>query len=191
MSPRDKTAKRDAILKAALDLFVERGYHGTAVPLVAERAGVGAGTIYRYFDDKANLVNQLYREWKRRLGDEILHDFPFDARARAQFTHYWRRYIRFAQEHPRAQYFLELHHHAGYLDNESLKIEEQLTKLALTVVDQMQRTGMVKDQPSEVLIALVLGALTGLIKAAWHGHIKLTDDVIEASEQCIWEAIRA
>src|ERR1035437_2808422 len=41
--------KREAILGAALELFAERGFHGTAVPQIADKAGVGAGTIYRYF----------------------------------------------------------------------------------------------------------------------------------------------
>ena len=43
------TDKADAILAAALNLFVERGFHGTSVLSVAERAGVAAGTIYHYF----------------------------------------------------------------------------------------------------------------------------------------------
>src|SRR5690606_27876447 len=54
------TDKREAILHAALELFVERGFWGTAVPEIAEKAGVGAGTIYRYFESKEALVNALY-----------------------------------------------------------------------------------------------------------------------------------
>jgi TetR/AcrR family transcriptional regulator, repressor of fatR-cypB operon len=53
------TGKREAILNAALQLFTEFGFHGTAMPQVAERAGVGAGTIYRYFTSKEALVNTL------------------------------------------------------------------------------------------------------------------------------------
>ena len=56
--------RREAILAAALELFSERGFHGTAVPLVAEKAGVGAGTLYRYFESKEALVNALYQRWK-------------------------------------------------------------------------------------------------------------------------------
>ncbi|MBA3542140.1 MAG: helix-turn-helix transcriptional regulator, partial [Deltaproteobacteria bacterium] len=36
--------KRRIILDAALTVFAERGFHGTAVPEVAEAAGVGTGT---------------------------------------------------------------------------------------------------------------------------------------------------
>lgn len=47
--------KREAILAAALDLFAERTFEGTPVPLIAERAGVATGTIYRYFESKETL----------------------------------------------------------------------------------------------------------------------------------------
>ena len=39
-------AKQDAILAAALQLFAQKGFHGTAVPDVAQLAGVATGTIY-------------------------------------------------------------------------------------------------------------------------------------------------
>ena len=37
--------KRRRILDAALRTFADRGYHGTAVPEVADTAGVGVGTL--------------------------------------------------------------------------------------------------------------------------------------------------
>src|SRR5215468_3748459 len=72
------TDKRDAIMTAALELFVERGFHGTAVPEIAERADVGAGTIYRYFESKEALVNELYRREKQALATRVLSQFPLD-----------------------------------------------------------------------------------------------------------------
>ena len=74
--------KRTAILDAALDLFVERGYYGTPVPLVAEHAGVGAGTIYRYFKSKEDLVNTLYRQVKQSLANFVLAGVKQDVPAR-------------------------------------------------------------------------------------------------------------
>ena len=54
-----KADKRRRILDAALGLFAERGFHGTAVPLVAGRAEVGAGTIYRFFESKEEIALAL------------------------------------------------------------------------------------------------------------------------------------
>ncbi|HEY9683699.1 MAG TPA: TetR/AcrR family transcriptional regulator [Oculatellaceae cyanobacterium] len=47
--------KRDLIMKAALETFLELGYEGTSMNLVAERAGVIKQTIYSHFQDKEAL----------------------------------------------------------------------------------------------------------------------------------------
>ena len=70
--------KREAITAAALELFVERGFYGTAVPEIADLAGVGAGTIYRYFESKEALVNAIYREQKAVFSARRDRPFPVD-----------------------------------------------------------------------------------------------------------------
>ena len=62
-------AVREAILDAALHLFTERTFAACPVPLVAERAGVATGTIYRYFPSKEALVNEVYRRWNKVLAE--------------------------------------------------------------------------------------------------------------------------
>ena len=122
-SPKpDKPDKRAAILDAALTLFAERGFHGTSVPDIAQLAGVGAGTIYRHFEGKEALVNALYQHHKAELGQALLAGFDPAAAPRAAFHHFWHGAAQFAQTSPRAFQFLELHHHAPYLDEKSHEI---------------------------------------------------------------------
>jgi AcrR family transcriptional regulator len=51
---------RDAIVDAALELFRERGFEGTTMRAVAERAGVSVGNAYYYFSSKDELVQGFY-----------------------------------------------------------------------------------------------------------------------------------
>ncbi|MFH0825586.1 MAG: helix-turn-helix domain-containing protein, partial [Pseudomonadota bacterium] len=74
--------KKQAILDSALELFSERGFHGTSVAMIAQKAQVGAGTIYRYFPDKEALVNELFRLWKTAMMKALLDDTPTDLPAR-------------------------------------------------------------------------------------------------------------
>jgi len=52
-------SKREAILNAALEVFSEKGYHPATIDEIAERAGVGKGTVYSYFRSKSELMEQL------------------------------------------------------------------------------------------------------------------------------------
>ena len=53
---RPKAASKEAILEAALEVFRERGYEGTTIPAIADRAGIAQGTLYNYFPSKEKLL---------------------------------------------------------------------------------------------------------------------------------------
>ncbi len=59
---RRKEARPAELVAAALQLFVERGFAGTRLDDVALRAGVSKGTLYLYFDSKADLFKAVIRE---------------------------------------------------------------------------------------------------------------------------------
>ncbi|MGV0850815.1 TetR/AcrR family transcriptional regulator [Mycolicibacterium phlei] len=68
--PRSQAA-HTAILRAALDLFIERGIEGMSIEQVARRSGVGKPTIYRRWPDKDALVADAI---EAHVGTEI--DWP-------------------------------------------------------------------------------------------------------------------
>jgi AcrR family transcriptional regulator len=182
--------KREAILDAALELFAAKGYHGTTVPEVADRAMVGAGTVYRYFENKEALVNALYQKWKTELGRMLMRDFPYDQPIRSQFHELWRRVTQFATQHGRALDFLELHHHGDYLDAKSLSVEKEMLVPVHAFAQHAQQQQMIKLVQPEILGALVWGAFMGLVSAARKGLVELNKKTLDVAEECMWEAIR-
>lgn len=185
------TDKREAILAAALELFVERGFFGTAVPEIAEKAGVGAGTIYRYFDNKEALVNALFRQQKQEFAQRVLADFPKTPIARELFRTMWNRMATFAVENPAPFIFLELHHHASYLDAESQALEQRMLDLFTNVVVAAQARGELKAAPPQLLMSIVMGAFVGVIRGCVSTSAPLGEADWAVAEQCVWEAIRA
>jgi AcrR family transcriptional regulator len=57
---------RQRVLRAAELLFSKRGYDPTSMADVAQRAGVGVGTLYHHFPDKRALLLALIDEWSDR-----------------------------------------------------------------------------------------------------------------------------
>lgn len=59
---RRKEARPSEILAAALDIFLERGYDATRLEDIAKRAGCTKGTVFLYFQGKADLFKAAVRE---------------------------------------------------------------------------------------------------------------------------------
>lgn len=76
---RQKKRRREDMLVAARELFVQRGYSKTTMDAIAERADVGVATVHIYFSTKAGLFAELAKmdmsELKRE-GEALLRKLP-------------------------------------------------------------------------------------------------------------------
>lgn len=181
---------RERILDAALALFAERGFHGTSMPALAERAEVASGTPYRHFEGKEQIVNEVYRRAKRALMAALLDGFPFDAPEREQHRTFFFRLVAFFRERPKVFDFLELHHHQPYLDAENLELERQSLAPVLAFFEHGRRAKITRAMPAEALGAMVWGIFSGMTKAARLGHLTLSDELWAHAEACAWDAVR-
>lgn len=59
------TTRREHLLRDALTLFAERGYAGTSVKAIAQRAGVSQGLLYVHFENKEALLLALFEREMR------------------------------------------------------------------------------------------------------------------------------
>src|SRR5215831_16112086 len=92
--------RREEILAAATGIFARLGYPGTDLQAVADRLGVGKGTVYRYFPSKEALflaaADRGMTLLNRRIDAEAGRaKTPLDKLVRA--TH---EYLRFFDRHP-------------------------------------------------------------------------------------------
>jgi AcrR family transcriptional regulator len=68
---RKAARTRTNLLLAAYAVFAERGYQGSTVAAITERAGVGAGTFYQYFRDRSDVLAALVAEAVRDALDDV------------------------------------------------------------------------------------------------------------------------
>jgi len=60
-------ATRRRLLEAAEEVFAEQGYHEASIVKITERAGIGLGTFYLYFDSKQSIFEALVIDLNRRV----------------------------------------------------------------------------------------------------------------------------
>src|ERR1700738_5452259 len=91
--------KRSAILRAAVYEIAEAGL-GAPTAKIARRAGIAAGTLFTYFANKEELLNELYLELKGEVYARVNSNFPHKGNLERRARHIWSSFLDWAIEFP-------------------------------------------------------------------------------------------
>jgi TetR/AcrR family transcriptional regulator, repressor of fatR-cypB operon len=192
--PKHTTAKPDLILEAALHLFAENGFHSAPMSRLAEMAGVGVGSIYRYFKDKDRLVHAVFEHVDQALNSMLTASFHPDLSDRDQLIRMLTQLIQYLHSHPREFRFLEQYYHSPYgLEKKRAKISlEDKTKLPAPLRKFFfgDLDDSVKKLPWPVYQALIFGPVTYLMRDSLTGLVTLDDDMVQSLTRACWDAIK-
>lgn len=188
-----KLEKRDEIVRAALELIAENGFHGAPMAMIAEKAGVGAGTIYRYFENKDVLINQLYRELEERLCAAIMEGYSPEKPIRERFLHLGTAILRYCISNPLDFRYLEQYHNSPYgvahrRDKIFGETDEQDVYRELFEEGVAQQ--VIKELPLVVLFALAFGPLIAVARDHILGFVDLDEALIGRIIAACWDGLK-
>lgn len=189
MDSVDKNDKRNMILRAALELFAEHGFHGSPTSLLARRAGVGVGTIYRYFKDKDELIRELYHEVRKQAQAEIYADASPARPLRERYMSAMTRLLRFFLGNPQEFRFMEQYYFSPFSAGDNgcapPEADETVRELLLNARDQQ----LVKDAPLSVLQALAYGPIVALAKEHNNRNQPVDETMIKQIVEASWDGL--
>jgi AcrR family transcriptional regulator len=185
--------KRDEIIRAALELIAGHGFHGAPMAMVAEKAGVGAGTIYRYFDSKDALIAELYREVEGKIITALKEGYSEEKPLRERFLHLGTALLRYFIAHPLYFLYTEQYHNSPY--GVSLRRDRMMSKsgdpdMFGDLFEQGISQQVLKDFPIPVLFPVAFGPMILLMRDHILGHIVLDDGLIRQLVEACWDGIK-
>lgn len=153
--------RRQDILDAALDTFIDIGESGTFIQEVCSRAEVSVGTLYHHFGSKDQLIatlhNVLLGEYQSGAGPILAADPPAEAGVRDTVAYH----VDWLVGHPRPATFLLQQPFAGYRSQQvpADLVEENEEFLAVVHgwLDRRMEEGQLKKLPFSVVVALLIG----------------------------------
>lgn len=188
----DKSDKRAAVIQAALELVAEHGFHGTPMAMVAERAGVAAGTIYRYFENKDDLIEEIYRELEKRLTAAVREHYPEGKSVRERFIHIGKVVVAYCIASPMAFRFLEQFHNSPYgVEHRREKMfGRQENDICTGLFEEGLEQQIIKDLPLPILLALTFGPIADICRDHILQFITLDDRLITRTVEACWDAVK-
>jgi AcrR family transcriptional regulator len=172
-------ARREEILETATELFAEHGFSDAVTQALAERLGVGKGTIYRHFPSKRALFLAATDRVMRRLQEEVNAavagiDDGLERVERAVTT-----FLKFFAEHPA---FVELliqerahfkdRKRPTYFEHRDVNIE-RWRQLYRDLIAQ----GRIRDIPVEQITNVVSNVLYGIMVTNFFNGVTKPPDV--------------
>jgi AcrR family transcriptional regulator len=185
--PRAQGDLKQRIDSAALHLFAERGADATPVPMIAERAGVAVGSLYRYYGNKEELVARLYAENYARLADELRHVAARQGSTRDKIAAMVRFICNYFDQEWDLARFLLLEQHVRL---KSYAEAANPVDVVDEVLDEGMRRGEVRRLDGMVAAALVMGPV--IQAATFRTYGRLTGPLADAADeivQGIWAAV--
>lgn len=188
-----KNDKREEIVRAALELIAEHGFHGAPMAMIANRAGVGAGTIYRYFENKDVMITELFREFEERSHPVIKNGYVPENPICERFIHLCTALMRYFIDNPLDFRFIEQFFNSPY--GIAHRRDKLLgTKEGCDVFKDLFESGIrqeaMKDLPLVILFDLAFGPILAVARDHILGFIKLDDELIAKSVEACWDAIK-
>ena len=185
------TEKRTEILKATLMLISEHGFHGAPMSKVAEAAGVGAGTIYRYFENKDVLINELFLEIKKHMSQAMLAGFSEDDSPEEIFRKIWRNTYNFCIQNPQEMLFLEQYHNSPFLTPETEAATMEYLAPLINVFQSAIMAGDIKNLTFDELSVFAYDVTVAFAKRHISGTLIMDETRLAIVEQACVDAIKA
>ena len=67
----NKEKRKEQIVRAALSIFAYNGFRETKMAEIAEKAGIGKGTIYEYFKSKEEIFHEAFNLFQQEIDSEV------------------------------------------------------------------------------------------------------------------------
>src|ERR1700722_11532196 len=147
--------KRSAIIAAAIRVIASEGL-AAATATIAKEAGVSNGSLFTYFQTKADLLNQLYVELKTEMAAAALDGLPTGGDIREQMRHIWTNWLLWATSCPEKRRTIA---HLGVSDDITLESHQTAVRTMAGIAKLLERSrenGPMRDAPLGFVAALMI-----------------------------------
>jgi AcrR family transcriptional regulator len=140
-------------MSAATRVIASHGL-GAATATIAKEAEVSNGSLFTYFETKADLFNQLYVELKTEMASAAVGGLPTEGDIREQMLHMWIHWLRWATSCPEKRRTLALLGVSDDITLESRQTASQMMAGVAKILERSRENGPMRDAPLGFVAAL-------------------------------------
>lgn len=183
--------KRNALIKATIDLVNNNGFHATPMSKIAKMAKVSPATIYLYFENKQDLVNKTYIEVKAEYTAYVFKNYDKNLTVEVGFEMIWKRIADFKFKKCENAMFLAQCDNTPIIDEEIRQQGIKHLQPLLYLWARGKDEGIIKPISDYLLYAYAINPLSFLMMSHKRGAFKLDEKHIEQAYKAAWNSIKS
>lgn len=182
--------KRLQILYAAEKLIAELGFQGLSMQKIAKEAGVAAGTIYRHFDDKDHLIEDVRIQVTQRVADAVQNGVNDSDSIKLRYRTMWLNIWNLAGTNPGVIKNSVLYDSLPVINSVTFReLERKMFAQVEQLFNEGKEQGIFKPLNNEILSGLSLAASVSLARKHSLGFYQMDEAAFEAVIEASWDAI--
>lgn len=138
--------KRNAIMEAATRVIVEQGLSAPTAT-IAREAGIPNGSLFTYFETKANLFNQLFLELKTDMATVALEGYRAEGDLRLQVARVWSNWMNWAVANPDKRRALAQLTVSDEITSATRGAAQKATAELADLMERIRTTGPLRNSP--------------------------------------------
>ncbi|CAM1354185.1 TetR/AcrR family transcriptional regulator [Tenacibaculum insulae] len=182
--------KRNALIKATVELVNNNGFHATPMSKIAKMANVSPATIYLYFNNKQDLVNQTYIEVKTQYTNYVFTNYDEKLAVEDGFKLIWQRIADFKLNECDNAMFLAQCDNTPMIDEQSRQEGIKHLQPLLDLWQRGKNEGIIKPISDYLLYAYAINPLSFLIISQKRGAFILDESHLKEAYQAAWNSIK-
>jgi AcrR family transcriptional regulator len=182
--------KRNALIKATIELVNNNGFHATPMSKIAKMANVSPATIYIYFENKQDLVNKTYIDVKAKYTAYAFDTYDASMSVEKGFELIWRRIADFKLLECENAMFLAQCDNTPMIDEASRQEGIKHLQPLLDLWVRGKNEGIIKTMSNYLLYAYAINPLSFLMMSEKRGAFKLDKTHLEEAYQSAWNSIK-
>lgn len=166
---------RQKILKAALDVFVEKGYERTTFEDVAARIKLSKGAVYWHFKSKPDLFTEVVADMTAKHDKQIARVLPEPVSLDGLVAHFIER-ARLIVEQPRSRKYFQMMMRQDWPAAKFIPIKRRLRESGAGPLELIEKTLKVLQNKGEIRKNADIAAPAAALGALWLGAMKMQID---------------
>lgn len=153
--------KEKSIKEAVIKLILQEGFHGASISKIAKMAGVSPATVYIYYENKENMLQDIYSEYSEEVYDYLINRVNKNMGGQQLIEVLIRSYYDYILEHKEIYSFVEQFSNCPSLANRCSG-KKNVCNIH-NLMTELKQNKIIKEYSEEILLAIIFYPVKAIV----------------------------